>query len=746
VSEGIFPTAARGRPSTAELLALAIGIGLFAYLGWDGALWDARLQLMLHLVAVAAIAGLAGIALRGGLLPRTALELPILGLLMALALATASAQNPGLALRAFAATAAFAAMLPVALVVLRHRPTWVAWSVTLPVLGLAAISLGALGGRRLAWYLAGGPGLLPPIRMPAEGTPFGSVAVAPFILLAVLPLTMLIERRSARRAVQLVTVGLGVPLAILSGSRSAWIAIAVAALAFAGPGAWRMRHLVAPGAGRRWSVRRVLLAGAGIVALGAAAVIIAPRLTAVSSLIYRGFLWRDTLAAWAVDPLLGIGPGTMPFARQAAAPELTFPVRQPHSHDVLLGVLGDAGLVGLVAAVIVLVIVAAKAGPWAARTTRGRAAGAVLVGMGAGALFEDLTFLPNFNLLVALVAAMALADAGSVAWRRVAWPAPPLGAAAAAALAVVIAVLGLSTVTADAAAIAYRNGTDAAGAGRWDEAERWLARAVAIDPWHPSGPKSLAIAAEAAGHPDLARAAAMRAVALNPGDGPSWTNLALLCLDAGDRDCAAEAAGRAVGRARSSGLELINAALVYEALGRTDDADHAYRLSLATLRGTSLAVEWPRPVEPGADGLEVDDQSRELRLLLALRSESAEIEPSTFQDPAVRALAAAMVGDRSLAQQALAEAIESDPHATLTWDVAVVLARYLGTSPVQPERVAIAWRGGPLPAPEASPRVRGLTFDIATFRAYPRDELVRSAERLQPPVPWPWVLEGLFAG
>ena len=33
------------------------------------------------------------------------------------------------------------------------------------------------------------------------------------------------------------------------------------------------------------------------------------RLTAVTSLIYRASLWRDTLAAWSSDPLLGIGDG-----------------------------------------------------------------------------------------------------------------------------------------------------------------------------------------------------------------------------------------------------------------------------------------------------------------------------------------------------------------------------------------------------------------------------------------------------
>src|SRR4029079_14642561 len=104
------------------------------------------------------------------------------------------------------------------------------------------------------------------------------------------------------------------------------------------------------------------------------------RLTDLRSLLYRGFLWRDTLTVWIVDPLFGIGPGSMPLARQAAAPPLSFPVRQPHSHDIPLGILGDAGLVGLAVAAGLFVTFAVAAGPWRSRSRTGRAAFAVLVG------------------------------------------------------------------------------------------------------------------------------------------------------------------------------------------------------------------------------------------------------------------------------------------------------------------------------------------------------------------------------
>src|SRR4029453_16198763 len=119
--------------------------------------------------------------------------------------------------------------------------------------------------------------------------------------------------------------------------------------------------------------------------------------------------WRATLVAWSTDPLLGIGPGYMPYARQAAAPDFTFPVRQPHSHNLPLGVLGDAGLLGLAAAVVLLLALASYAAPWRGRGGGGGGgggggAGGGFVffgggGGGGGAFWGALTFVPAFNLL-----------------------------------------------------------------------------------------------------------------------------------------------------------------------------------------------------------------------------------------------------------------------------------------------------------------------------------------------------------
>ncbi|MEO8245816.1 MAG: O-antigen ligase family protein [Chloroflexota bacterium] len=681
---------------------------------------------------------MAVIALRGGWLPRTPLDLPIVGLLAVIGIATLGGENPGLGARALASMLATAAMLPVALVALRHRPSWVALVVLLPTLALAGGTLAVMLWRRAGWFLVDAPTLLPPIRIGAEGTPFGSVATPPFMLLAAAPLTLLIGDPRLRRGLQLAMLVIGIPLAILSGSRSAWIAIAVAVLAF-GIGELRRVPLRLP---HRPTPRSVALTGLGLLAAALAVVVVAPRLTAFGSLAYRVDLWRDTLTAWSADPVLGIGPGTMPYARQAAAEALSFPARQPHSHNLPLGLLGDAGLLGLAAGLAVLAFFLWVAGPWRARTVVGRVAGSALLGLAVSGLFEDLTFLPNYNLLLILLAAVVLADVGAVRWAPLAVP-RRLGGV----LVVGLVALAVPWLAGDAAAIAYRGGIDRFADGDSAAATRDLLQAEALDPWHPATPKALSVAADAMGDGDLAHRAAQRAVALNPGDGRAWTNLALLCLQRSDGTCAAQAAAQAAARADPFGVELANAALVNEALGATDRADELYRLSLLTNLRTAIALPWPRPVDPGDTPMAaIDPATAQLNLLVARRVAGEPIDPDDYQAPIVRAVAARMVGDRAASEAALAAAQRGNPHDLVTWDLSALVTWSWGGDPAPATRIGAVIRGSRLvpPGTRVSAAPPGLTYDIGSFRIYPRDGLVAAANRLTSEVPYPWLLAPLL--
>jgi O-antigen ligase len=728
-----------------ELGAAALAVAVMGYVAWDGALWDPRFQLALHVAAVVMAGGLAWLILAGARMPRSALEIPILLLLLAFAIACLTPWNAGLSAQALAAICGTVLVLPAAALAIRHRPTLTALAVTLPVMVLASITLWTMAGRRLDWIVAGGPGL-PPIRLARETTNFGSVAVAPFVLLTLAPVALLISDRRLRLAVLAALAALGIPLTVLSGSRSAWIAMAAAAAVLVAP--WVVRRsrdglggwLRVARAG--WTPRRVGLAVAGLVVVGLVAVAVGSRLTDLRSLLYRGFLWRDTLDAWSADPLFGIGPGSMPFARQAAAPPLSFPVRQPHSHDIPLGILGDAGLLGVAAALAVVVTFVALAGPWRTRTLPGRAAFAVLAGCAVGMLFEDLTFLPGFSLLCLLLAAIALADGGAIRWERVravGWRGPMLAGAAAMGALALLAIMALG----DASAVFYRSGTDAAGARNWPLALHELQASVRLNPWQPTGPKAVVVAADRAKQPALARAAAERATELSPGDGSSWTNLAILCRQAGDRDCARLAAGRAVDSATIGGVELANAALTYGWLGDQAAADRAYRISMLTNLWTSLTLAWPRPVSVGdASDSELGVDAAELNLLVARRVIDGVVHPNDYASSVVRALAFAMIGDRAAAEAESQRAIGATPESPTAWEVAALLATHYGDDAGYYLRVGNVARGAALGNGTAF--LPSLVYDIATFRAYPSDGLVGQANRLRPNAPWPWVLEPLL--
>jgi tetratricopeptide (TPR) repeat protein len=567
--------------------------------------------------------------------------------------------------------------------------------------------------------------------------------VPPFVIWPAWAMAGLIEDPSWRRPIRIGLIVVGIPLTILSGSRSAWLAIAVTALLAGVPWLWSRRDRI--GAGARLRGRRLLLAFGGVAAAALLAALVIPRLTAFTSLLYRVELWRDTLRAWSTDPLLGIGPGFMPYARQAAAADLTFPVRQPHSHNVPLGILGDAGLIGLLAATALVVALAVVAHPWRTRSPAARTASVVLVGLAIGSLAEDLTFLPNFNLLAITLVAVVLLDVGAVRWSPLPRPAirriAVLGPASAIGIVLLVAM-----AVADAGALTYRIGLDAAADRRWPAAVTWFELSAAIDPWHPSTPKSLAIVADAAGDDSLARDAAERALARNPGDGASWLNLSLACAALDDGACRDTALERTVATASLGGPETANAALGYEELGLQDAADEAFRRAILSQRLTTLAIDWPRriPIGEATLGEAEIGADADLNRLLGQWAMGEAIDPMTFAEPRARALAYAVLGDEAEADAWLDRAIAESPDVPRTWELAVVLREHWGRSTERELRIAEVVRGGPFPARGPSDVLPTITWDIASFRGWPIDGLLLEADRVRPDPTFPWALEAVL--
>jgi hypothetical protein len=116
------------------------------------------------------------------------------------------------------------------------------------------------------------------------------------------------------------------------------------------------------------------------------------------------------------------------------------------------------------------------------------------------------------------------------------------------------------------------------------------------------------------------------------------------------------------------------------------------------------------------------------------------IDPASVTDPAVRALAHAMVGEPEPAAALVARAIEEAPEASPTWDVAIVLRDAWGQDVDDEIRIASVVRGRGFPPRQVESGIARLSFDISIFRAYPRDGLVRDAVRLIPSRPYPWLL------
>jgi hypothetical protein len=98
-----------------------------------------------------------------------------------------------------------------------------------------------------------------------------------------------------------------------------------------------------------------------------------------------------------------------------------------------------------------------------------------------------------------------------------------------------------------------------------------------------------------------------------------------------------------------------------------------------------------------------------------------------------------MVGDRDAAEEEVRRAIAEAPGSTTTWELAALVHRHYGRDVSYELAVSNVARGVALGGGGGGGG--RATYDVATFRGYPADGLVREAERLVPDTPWPWVLE-----
>lgn len=475
-------------------------------------------------------------------------------------------------------------------------------------------------------------------------------------------------RSRGRRALLATLAGLTTIAVVLTGTRAAWLALAVAlALVVAGVvvqdrGRLRTRAgaLLAE---RRARITLAVGAVAAILVLVVAMPILAERLAAPGD-GGRGAYATIALRQFEASPLVGLGPGTWAPRRMAYTEpgELDYVV--PHAHNIYAQTLAESGLLGALAGLVVLgaVLWLLVGGIRDADPRRRRwswAATFTLLYLALHSFLDGFINLPHMMLLAALPLAVVDATSPRALGLPILRPDSRWGArlrAGAAVLVFVAAGLAIGALfRIESLAMANEQAVLAAEDGDWAAAAHDAALAVAEDPDMPPYQVSRGLAAAAADDWGTAALAFVDAVAVD--DQPeTWLDLGLALHELGrpaEEVEAAIAAGLRIGDQQPS--ILVAAGSLYDRIGEPEGADEAFTRALRqapSLAGDDAFVEL------------VGGQERFERLLdqAMLRSAAPwELALMASQPDVARSLAAE-TDDRGLASRVI-EAWEGDAQA-----------------------------------------------------------------------------------
>ena len=378
-------------------------------------------------------------------------------------------------------------------------------------------------------------GLLPAALPRAQG-PSGNPNIVAASLVAALPWCWWIAVRWGSRWVRVVAAvaaALSTGALLATDSRGGWLgAVAAAAvLVVGGRGRLRLR-------GRRAAVAALaaLVVVGGVVMLVAAYPSVVGRATAEPRIEMARFARNAVLD----HPLLGSGPGTftLAYASEAGTPALS----AVHAHNQYLQLLYDTGLVGALAAIVVLAVV--LRGLWRARPRGGVpvtpaawgavCAAAACAGVAVHGLVDSpLLFLPVLVPVLAGLLAVAAEDRNAFALPRLRW-----GAGAARWLAVLGVPLLVWWAWQDVGGWRYTRARAAATRHDVPAAVRWSVRDTNWDGyaiyWAQRG-DAAALAANGTAGWAAAAADFQRALDMTPLDPPTLAAAALAHARAGQR-------------------------------------------------------------------------------------------------------------------------------------------------------------------------------------------------------------------
>ncbi|MGI8830599.1 MAG: O-antigen ligase family protein, partial [Candidatus Limnocylindria bacterium] len=439
----------------------------------------------------------------------------------------------------------------------------------------------------------------PPVLDAQQPYVWGSVNTPP--VLAMLAGAFIAWLPSGRGRIVLIALVLATAVVIvpLSVGRAGWLGIGVAVVSLevllGGPVTRRLRA-----AAGRGKARARAAVGISAVVIGAALIVGLSRggdLLA-SALDSRIRLWQQALELFASDPLTGAGPSTFGWARLVHVPDYVDRVGAKDVHSMPLQTLSDGGtIMALAFAAVLIAWVTMVVERRILLTIPQRISIAVLIGYGAFALLDDLSFLPAVTVLLIMLAAWSI-------------PRDPKPDASGERPAFAIRALVLTGVLVAGPAVLAMSGSrlDAEGGriaaveGEWSTALTYFERSAEQNPSNAQHWMSVGLAAAFANDPERATVAYERARSISPGDPAPWGALAAL------------AAGR------DEEIELLD-----QAVRRSNDARYAFRL------GEALELA-------GDD----DGAARALAIGAALQPDWVAAVPLELQPAVVRALPAAI--------------------------------------------------------------------------------------------------------
>ena len=604
---GLLTTSARPGASPTPLasviawLGMVFGVIYLTFLG-GGAFFGIYLWLWRD-VSISAIAVALGTWLimairRAAWRPRTVLWPAFLVSLAAFAICTVTSWAPRLSLE-YVAYAVICTSLYLLLVRLLAHP-WFQPRIG----GLAVLLCLAMGfeyvvfclAHWISWWSALGRLAVPPLRPQFEGLSYGNPSAVATMMLLLCPAAIAYLGTSgvSRRFLVALLLALTAAVALLTGSRGAWLG------AFVGCGALTVGLLFA--ADTRAAVIRAATSRTGKWAIAGIAVtcvmiaaILAPTLMARALQSDGGYRLSFFLAAiemFASSPLVGSGPGTwvarrLAFTNGATGADLYI----PHAHDIYLQTLAEFGVLGLVAGIVVVAALAwlvfqAIISHDAVRRRYGWASLFALAYLGGHQLVD---FYPNFPaVMFALALSVGFLDATSGPSPVDRWVASCAAAsralsrvAAPALVIALVAALGFTSWS-ESVALGEAQAVAQVNAGKTSEALLQAESAVAADPAMTPYQFTLGVAAADAGDLQTAEGA-FQTVATRDDFPEAWLDLAAVYLRLGNPSGARSALRQAMRVGWQQSLVSVAAGDLYMRLGDANDAAlaiaHAYVLA-----------------------------------------------------------------------------------------------------------------------------------------------------------------------